>query len=413
MSKDKHLDKVLLSLASGNIPRGRLLRKCLPYLYKNIREDENLGYTWKIQDKETPEVLCRKISKMKSFLGKDVLTSNIEFIECFTDARTIHFFADHKDKKKIIEVFYPKVTIVKNQDFPHWGDFRKWRPPMKFDSIVMNPPFDGDLHLQMLDKAIDITKDDGNIVWVHPSNWLLAGNKGENTKKIYNELKVKVDKLKKKFILFNANNIFKIGMFMPCCITVIDKREKDRSAEVIDELQDKIFEYENIFRVNKFGDYPEYYSLLDKISFLAKNDNLENHKESTERRTLVAHPHYVNIAAIRGNVSMRDDDIMVSDDFYTIVTKDLIVENKNTKPLYFGFSDKTQADYFLSYLRTYFARFCLSLVKTNGNLHRGEMVLIPWLDFSQNWTDEALRQKFNITDNEWTFIKSVVPEYYQ
>ena len=39
--------------------------------------------------------------------------------------------------------------------------------------------------------------------------------------------------------------------------------------------------------------------------------------------------------------------------------------------------------------------------------------MIPWLDFFRKWTDADLRKEFNITDQEWNFICSVIPKYYE
>ena len=50
---------------------------------------------------------------------------------------------------------------------------------------------------------------------------------------------------------------------------------------------------------------------------------------------------------------------------------------------------------FLKFLKTNFVRFCLSINKNNSQLECGEMSLIPWLDFTQEWTDEKLYKHFD------------------
>ena len=37
---------------------------------------------------------------------------------------------------------------------------------------------------------------------------------------------------------------------------------------------------------------------------------------------------------------------------------------------------------------------------------------LPWMDFTQEWTDERLYKHFNITEEEQAFIKEVIPPYY-
>jgi hypothetical protein len=40
------------------------------------------------------------------------------------------------------------------------------------------------------------------------------------------------------------------------------------------------------------------------------------------------------------------------------------------------------------------------------------MSLIPWLDFSREWTDEDLIKEFELTKEEVDFINKHIPKYY-
>ena len=113
---------------------------------------------------------------------------------------------------------------------------------------------------------------------------------------------------------------------------------------------------------------------------------------------------------IRGNVG--DKNTMFTDDFYTFIPRALKSSDKKEKVLFFGFENEKNAIKFIDYLQTKFARFCLALVKCNSQLARGEMCLVPWLDFSKKYSDSDLKTAFNITDKEWKFIESVIPNYY-
>ena len=42
---------------------------------------------------------------------------------------------------------------------------------MKFDYIIMNPPYNGNLHLQILDKVLQCRKDTGVLVNLSPARW--------------------------------------------------------------------------------------------------------------------------------------------------------------------------------------------------------------------------------------------------
>jgi site-specific DNA-methyltransferase (adenine-specific) len=104
---------------------------------------------------------------------------------------------------------------------------------------------------------------------------------------------------------------------------------------------------------------------------------------------------------------------MVQDDFYTFVTKDLVVQNSKNKHMFFSFKSNKEASNFLRYLKTNFARFALSLFKNNSQLDRGELEIVPWLDFTQEWTDEKLARHFELTKEEIDFINKHIPKYYE
>ena len=55
---------------------------------------------------------------------------------------------------------------------------------------------------------------------------------------------------------------------------------------------------------------------------------------------------------------------------------------------------------------------CLALSKISQQLARRELTKTPWMDFTQEWTDEKLYAHFSITEEEQAFIKEVIPPYY-
>jgi hypothetical protein len=102
---------------------------------------------------------------------------------------------------------------------------------------------------------------------------------------------------------------------------------------------------------------------------------------------------------------------MISDNFYTLSTKSLDVEYSSRQQS-FIFETIEESINFLNYTKTYFARFCLSIYKNNQNLHRGELSIIPFMDFKREWTDLNLIKYYNLDDNEVEFIMKNIPKYY-
>jgi len=284
---------------------------------------------------------------------------------------------------------------------------------IQFDVIVMNPPYN-----QMLDMAFnkkshsisDIT------LCVHPSTWLLdekdIQKKFTSTKEIVKDDLISIE-------LFNGNGIFGVSLFVPCVITYINKNIIHNGIECVDRINGVILVYDNIDQINKFSNIDYYPRLKEKIKNVVKeNGNLFDKLRETQNGNfwvslskIIGHvkdrTYFVNLAQIRGNVNSE----MVKNDFYTMVTKDLEISlEPKQQPV--SFTTEIEAKNFLGYVKTNFVRFCLAIYKNNGNLHRGEIKLIPWLDFTQEWTDEKLYECFNITPEEIAFIEKVIPKYY-
>ena len=62
----------------------------------------------------------------------------------------------------------------------------------------------------------------------------------------------------------------------------------------------------------------------------------------------------------------------------------------------------------LSYIKTKFFRALLFFNRHSLNISRESFELIPLQDFSHPWTDEMLYKKYALTDEEITFIESMI-----
>ena len=67
-----------------------------------------------------------------------------------------------------------------------------------------------------------------------------------------------------------------------------------------------------------------------------------------------------------------------------------------------------QALNLISYIKTRFFRFMMSLVKNTQNISRGSYMFVPLQDFSKPWTDEELYKKYNLSEDEIAFIESMI-----
>ena len=61
-----------------------------------------------------------------------------------------------------------------------------------------------------------------------------------------------------------------------------------------------------------------------------------------------------------------------------------------------------------NYLRTKFARFLLSLSKISQHGTSKTYRFVPYLDFSEEWTDEKLYEKYGLTQEEIDLIENSI-----
>ena len=71
-------------------------------------------------------------------------------------------------------------------------------------------------------------------------------------------------------------------------------------------------------------------------------------------------------------------------------------------------SSRDQAVNLITYIKTRFFRFMMSLVKNTQNISRNSYMFVPLQDFSKPWTDEELYAKYGLTDDEIAFIESMI-----
>lgn len=72
------------------------------------------------------------------------------------------------------------------------------------------------------------------------------------------------------------------------------------------------------------------------------------------------------------------------------------------------FKKEPEAKRFAGYLRTQFVRFLVSLRKNTQDIYSERFQFVPDLPMDRNWTDEMLYKKYGITEEEVSFIESMI-----
>lgn len=67
-----------------------------------------------------------------------------------------------------------------------------------------------------------------------------------------------------------------------------------------------------------------------------------------------------------------------------------------------------EANNLIAYMSTKFFRFMMSLVKNTQNISKSSFAYVPKQDLTKHWTDEALYEKYGITEEEQKFIDSLI-----
>lgn len=312
--------------------------------------------------------------------------------------------------------FGPKNIIV--QDFLEMSFPDNW--PKRFDVIVSNPPYSKGLHLKFLEKSLVLSKKD--ILFVHPSTQFVdkkSEMEGENSK--YYSINRKIEKFVKSIHLFNGNSIFDIGLYIPCSITHLDtSNENNGNFHLTNQITNEKKVCNSVSNIHAFGTSDLFFSIFSKIRTLMEkslNDvaNLKCQGKENERILKDPNSFFVDFTFIRGHSDLSGSlKTMFKEDFHTLFKKSIKPKfGENPKyGIWFEFKTIKEAENFISYCKTDFARFGLAILKISQNQHAGEMKLIPWMDFTQEWNDEKLYSHFGITKEEQAFIKQVIPPFY-
>lgn len=288
------------------------------------------------------------------------------------------------------------------------------------DFIVINPPYKGGLHIQIFNKAFEELNDGGTLICLHPSTPFINRKPTKDDGKTQ-KIKEIVSKYKTRLTLVDGNKIFDAGFFTPLSITRVEK--------VLDEKIEVV--YSHIDSTNK---EVKVYDKLDDI-FIHGNDlvidiynkiipNIKTSLENMLYRNGNISSKYIKLARISGHPP-KPGETMINPDFFQLIYKanetdldSIIITNpvgKRADGNQFNelmIKDTDNVNYIHSYLMTKFSRFCLSLYKNSANI-LSDLGAVPYMDFSQEWTDEKLFDYFKLTQQERDFINEYIPNWYE
>jgi len=360
----------------------------------------------------TPFELCDVMLDKLPNLNKDqniLVMFNLEFLwkikERIHKLDKVWFFTPCDTKEKVgIAIGIKENHIVKysyntkqitNDEMP------------KFDIVVGNPPYKHGLHLRFLKMALDMSS--SHVVFIEPGQWLIVEGKTNftNIEKelagIFNHNEVDIE-------IVNGRKYFHIALGL---LTIHHINLNGINSIKIDDqvFTNTVYDISNVDEISKFGISKLYKKLKSKIIDNIKNENILNYVNKETPGKFI-----VNVPRVRGHIEEKDFSKLYMDDFYTLLPKKYIKPDNfidERKDRWFIFETEKEAINFIKFLKTYYVRFCLAIRKNNiATFQTSECNLIPWLDFSKEWTDEKLYEHFNLTFKEIQFIEKNIPAYY-
>ncbi len=282
---------------------------------------------------------------------------------------------------------------------------------MHFDTANINPPYDKTLHLKFVKLASQYAD---HVVSLHPSNWLINKTHDKRVQKIEQEVINLVQDNKTSFEWVNGNAIFGKAFHYPLLITSIEMgKEPAESYKFESSLKTKESqEFKSYDDINIWSSEESYLSARRKVIEFSKNNvtlasEVFPHKEDVPADK----PYGVQLSLIRGSHCTEE---LFASDMFTFVPRTVKVidasERKSHGKMSYWFETEVEAENFIKYLKGDFARFCMHFYKVSCDL---ALKIVPFLDFTKEWSDEALFDMVNLTDDEKQWIPKVITPYYK
>jgi predicted RNA methylase len=271
------------------------------------------------------------------------------------------------------------VNIIQGdaQDSKTWGKLN-----MNFDHIIMNPPYNGSLHLKILKEAM---KHSNDIVNLSPIRWLqdpLAEYKKGSDWKTFENIRKHIESLD-VVSAAEAQKLFGSGQYENLGIYhITDNGGLDILPKPF--ISQGLFDKVNLPTYQ--GKYKSFYS--ERVS--------ENYKNFDKP--------FVKVSALHGNVGAKD--------WFDIITpqKELAMSKEQNKggscTFTYNFDTEEEAENFFAYCQTRFVKACNGNVKTNIRWPGYAMPFMP--TYKHPWTDEMLYEYFGLTPEEIKDIENAL-----
>lgn len=262
---------------------------------------------------------------------------------------------------------------------------------MKFCKIIMNPPYDKNLHLKILQEAM---KHSDDIVNLSPIRWLqdpLAEYKKNSDWKRFSDIRKHIESLD-VIDMKEACDMFDVPFMMDLGIYHITKKGgwdascfKNSIINKVEEKADKV-----LFDVADENKIDGWRCRIQKISPVPSNRM--NSSSGQARQNTLCH-HSLDWVYKDG---LTKDGKLWNRNVLTGAGKTF--DDGENIPISIKFNTEEEAYNFQAYTKTKFFKYIYSKMKTDQNVPLKYLPYMP--TYKHEWTDEMLYQYFDLTQEE-------------
>lgn len=297
---------------------------------------------------------------------------------------------------------------------------------MNFDLIIGNPPYKAGMHLQFLQLGLKHLKADGQLVFVHPAEWLVQKRDTRDARKFKILRDQLTDRGRTEITFINNQWPGIVGLFVPLTITNIlpgegssfeDVRTRQTYGEGEEHQPRLKIDLSSLDDVTQFGSPKAVTSILQKVWTVAERMN--------EHQGVRRGDHFVNLSRMTGNGMNTTVIDGVERKFYNMYgflnkTSDFVTDapqiakaqggkEVGNEKIWLSFKTRKEAQNCLDFLtRTKFFRAFVATIKIDQHAADTLLRFVPWLDWTKQWDDNALNKFFKFTNEEVKTIDEIV-----
>lgn len=293
-----------------------------------------------------------------------------------------------------------KINIITSKDKEYFNTIISSQ--MNFTVGLANPPYLKNLHLEFLKAQLNRCD---YVKQTHPSGWLYR-----TSKKIEREVKDLLKNRLKKLTIYNGNTTFVGTQFQaPLVITEADKHHNG-PIEVHYKTSG------NTYFINSLDEFPTGFwePKEEHLNLISKIKNKKQTRLTEYVSNYSGQEYFLKCPRISGDGRSKDSTKMCKNDFWTFFYDNSDLFGKSTGAKCLVLSSQKEVKSIHSFLKTKFARFCLSISKVTVDLYIErylENVLVPPLD--REWNDQTVYDFFDIDEGEREYINNFIPDFYE